>query len=192
MKLTRQFSKSEKTLLAFVAILLLAAVYYFGIYSPTTSQLEDIKTQQQDVDSELITEEAKTMRLATMRKELETLELAGNFVETPAYDNQQPVITMLNAILSETKDYSLTFQEITMPESGTTVRRPVQMTFNCSSYQQARNVIGRLHDGPYRCLISALSFAIDNGEGGAVDEATASISNSGVTVTLLVTYFENL
>lgn len=190
--LSRQLTSTEKVLLVILVLILLGGAYYWFVQVPVTDQHDKILAQQQQVEDDRALVDAKAQKLIQMKQELADMDAANDvYVETPDYDNLQSVIEMLNTIMPSTTDYTLNFQPVEKPESGNIVRRAIDMTFSCASYEQARDVIDRLHDGPYRCQISQLAIGANKAEGAASD-AVAVLGGSETVVSLTITYFEKI
>lgn len=188
MSLSKQFTRREKVLLCILGLLLVGATYYFAVHQPVESALRTLTFQQDDARNSLMILEVKEERLSQMRAELEEILAQPNPSETPKYDNLQQVMVFLNAILGSTADYSLSFQPVEAPEEGAVVRRVIQMSFICPSYEEARAVVESLRDCVYRCQLSALSMAP-----AARDLVeSADLTTGAVQVSLTATFFESL
>lgn len=190
MEFTRKFTRREKVLLVIMAIVMVAGAYFWFVQMPLSAQMLEIQTAQADAESELIVLQAKARRQNEMEAELEKLKSSTIYAETPKYDNLQAVITTLNSIMAETNDYSLNFQPVVQAEDGNIIRREISMKFTSGTYDQARRVITRLHDGAFRCQISDLSISAiapaDAGQG-----YVATLDKNSVDVSLTITYFES-
>ncbi len=147
MSFSKQFTKREKALLVLLAVILLAACYYWFVQQPIATELQRIELEQGDAQTQQMALEAKAQRLEQMRAELALLYAQpGGLAETPAYDNLQNIITQFNSILAGTSAYDLNFQPVEMPEEGNVVRRVISMNFTCGSYDTARQLVQRLHN----------------------------------------------
>lgn len=186
MSFSKQFTRREKALLVLLAVVLLAACYYWFVQQPIAAALERIEVERGEAQAEQIVLDAKARRMEEMRAELERLHAQpGGLAETPAYDNLQNIITQFNAILAASSEYNLNFQPVVMPEEGNVVRRVINMNFTCGSYDAARDLVQRLHDGPYRCQIGSIAVSPAAAGGGG-----ASLNQGPVQVSLTITYFE--
>ncbi len=191
MGLSKQFSMREKVLLVIMAVVLLCGLYFWCVHKPLLAEMERIRIEQVDADDELTLVTAKAKQLQEMRAALEEIHKTAAWAQqTPAYDNLQGVISLLNGVMADASTYQLSFQPVAMPEEGNVVRRVIDVTFTAPGYAQASRVVQRLHDGPYRCHIGTISFAPVLPE-AAPAGYTSTLSAGGVTVTLSITYFEN-
>jgi cyanate lyase len=94
------------------------------------------------------------------------------------YDNVQQVMVMLNSILGQTEEYSLTFGTVSQEEgNGSVVRRPISLRFRSSSYDAAKAILQQLHDSDLRCMLDDVSISTETG-------------GQGVTVTAVLVFFE--
>ena len=107
-----------------------------------------------------------------MERELEALFADGaEPVAIADYDNLQPVMFELNGILQSTPEYSLSFGTVDTEE--TIVRRQILLSYTSGSYEAAKEVLQRLHDSAYRCMLDNVSISI-----GERDEGNVSVSAS--------------
>lgn len=188
MKLSKQFTRREKILMVLLAVLLLAGGYFRLIHLPVTVALSDIAARQTEADGQIIVLEVKLQKLTEMRAELERIRSDPALVSIPDYDNLQRVMVFLNMTLAAAADYDLSFQQVELPTEGQVVRRTIDMTFQCASYNTARAVIGALHASPYRCQLGGLSILPAANVDGA--ERSDDLTMGPVSVSLSVTFFE--
>ena len=190
MNLSKQFTRREKVLLVILALLLLFAFYFLGVHRPVTTSLVRIQEESETVATELTVLEAKEQRMIQMQQELDEILSQPNVAEIPTYDNLQQVMDFLNTVLSSASEYSLSFQSLQQPESGSILRRSMQMTFISPSYDGARSMIGQLQNCPYRCQLSDFSMTPASVDGQSQD--AAALLDGPVQVSVTVTFYENL
>ena len=178
----RKLSARDTVMLVFLVALVIGAVYYLGFYTPLQNELSSIANQSAQVDSQITTAMTKVSKMDTMQAELDEIfaNTTDKVTEIAPYDNKEVVLNQLYGILGRTQDYSLNFTDPEVQDDGT-VRRNISMSFNCDSYAAAKRVIKDLTDSPWRCLVSNLSIASDDGD----------IMTQVVTVTATITYFEH-
>ena len=99
MKLSKQFTRREKILLVILALLLLAAVYFWVVHLPVTETLADVQAQKEDISANLMVLEAQQQRMEKMQAELDEILSQPNVAEIPKYDNLQRVMDFLNTVL---------------------------------------------------------------------------------------------
>ena len=81
-------------------------------------------------------------------------------------DNLRPVMMELYAILGGAGDYSLSFGTVDAEEP--IVRRSISMTYTAGSYAAAKDILQRLHDSAYRCMLDSVNISIGQGGDGPV------------------------
>ena len=175
-------SGRESIMLVFLVVLLIGVVYYMGFYSPLQKEMASIASQASDCDLQITTAMGKVQQMDSMQAELDEIfsRPADEITEIAPYDNKEVVLNQLYGILGRTQEYTLNFTDPVVQDDGT-VRRNISMTFHCDSYAAAKNVIKDLTDSPWRCLVSNLSIACNNGD----------MMGQPVTVTATITYFEH-
>lgn len=189
MNLSKAFTRREKVLMTILAVLILAAFYFFAVHRPVVDALSRIEAETQTVDSEMIVLQAKAQHLADMKAELNALP--ENAPQTPTYDNLKQLMTFLNTVMAGTSDYEMSFQTQQPGENGNVMRRVVNMRFVCPSYASARQTLEDLRGCPYRCLASDLTITPYTGKNGR-QEKNRPITTGPVQVGLTVTFFESV
>ena len=169
-------------MLAFLVVLLVGVVYYMFFYTPLQEEMASIASQSTDCDTQINTSMAKVKKMDEMQAELDEIfsRPADEITEIAPYDNKEVVLNQLYGILARTKEYSLNFTDPDVQDDGT-VRRNISMTFKCDSYEAAKNVISDLTDSQWRCLVSNLTIACEDGD----------VMQLPVTVTATITFFEH-
>lgn len=148
----RKLSTRERVLLLLLAVIAIVSGYILLFYLPTTQRIESLNaqiTQSQELVAQL---DAKLASQQQMENKLEQLSAQDAQVPyMPAYDNIQAVMTELHAILAGCQEYSLSFQS-EQGEDHVFYRR-VSIPFTCSSYEQAQEILQKLHDSTLRGLL---------------------------------------
>ncbi|MEG0755439.1 MAG: hypothetical protein RR450_03500 [Oscillospiraceae bacterium] len=188
MNLSKAFTRRERVLLVIMSIVLLCGAYFFLVHQPVEAQKADLIVAAAEAENERILLDAKVTKIAEMEAEL--AELPKGAAPTPDYDNLQPVVNHLNAVMASTLDYTMSFQPVVLPEEGHIVRRAIDMTFTCSDYAAAHDIISQLHYGPFRCQLDNLSVSAERTDGTSTDY-TPALPVSQTEVSLTITYFEN-
>lgn len=200
--LTRKFSRREKTLLLLFIVMLLGCLYYLLIDQPVRSAIFDANSRQTVAENELVVSNTMLEEKLWMQEALDQLSSDTDAI-VPDYDNARRVVELLNGAMLQTESYNMTFQPLVTNER--IVSRSINISFICSSYDVAKNIISMLHDGPYRCEISAVSMALTTtarqvaqpvtADGQPAPEASPavyipSLKNSGLNVSLSATFYE--
>lgn len=161
----RKTSTTETISIIFLLLLLIAALWYFVFYKPTTEEIASIKTQTQDVQSNIDVSVSKIAKMNKMQDELNELfesKDASEISVIAPFDNKENVMNQLNNILSVTSQYSLSFS--TSEAKDGMVRRRVNVNFICDSYDKAKEIILALENNHWRCIINTLNIN-SNGNG---------------------------
>lgn len=180
----RKFKLRESILLCVLAVILLAACYYFLVQLPVGQAISSAAAEKAALEDELLTLEILQARYDKMAQQLESLGDAPQ-VETPAYDNLLSLMAFLNSALAPADEYDLSFDGLEASGEGI-IRRRVNMTFTASGYQIASDVVKTLQNCPYRCVISDLQFQPVKESGTEPSFLTAG----SLQVTMTVTFFE--
>lgn len=164
----RKLTPREWFLLGLLAVVALVSGYIMLFHRPMTARLE---TAQAEIELCRLQTEAATLRLEEKRR-MER-ELKRIFAENPNpvriadYDNLQPVMFELNAILAGAEDYSLSFS--TVDTSEPIVRRSISLSFTGSSYESARDILRQLCGSPYRCLLDSVDISVSQNQSVSVN-----------------------
>lgn len=163
----RQLSARELILLGMLLVLVLVGGYVLLFYMPMTSELERLEQEQASCEDQLQVAQIQLEDKQRMERELEEIFAADpNPLSIAPYDNLQPVMFELNGILQSTPEYSLSFGTVDTEE--TIVRRRIQLTYTSGSYEGAKQVLQRLHDSAYRCMLDDVSITIGERDEGGV------------------------
>jgi len=148
-------STREKFLLFVLLIMAAYAVYNYMFYLPTKEQIDYYKNEAIAVEDEMFLAQAQQMKLDRMEKELAEIKAGDSKVkELPQYDNSRNVMNSLSTILSSATSYDVSFSGVTQEEG--IVRRDITLNYNCNSFDVAKVILNRIHEGDYRCLIKDL------------------------------------
>jgi hypothetical protein len=80
----------------------------------------------------------------------------------PEYDNIEPLMGSLNAIMAPATNYSFGFGAIDTSKNAY-VQRPVSANFNCSTYDGVEKIVKALANGPYACILGTMNIKPSNG-----------------------------
>lgn len=161
----RSLTAREWILLGILAVLALASAYVTMFYMPATSRRDAAVSETELCRAQIEAAQVRVEEKRRMERELEEVFAKDpNPLSLAPYDNLQPVMMELNAILSGAADYSLSFGSVDAEES--IVRRSISLTFTSGSYEGAKDILQQLHDSAYRCMLE--SVAISAGQEGEV------------------------
>ena len=157
----------------------MALGYMKLFYAPVQQAVEDNQQRQTELQDQALIEQTRALKMQVMEKELEELK-ASNAVpdaQVPDYNNAKRV--MVDAILARAREYSLSFDDVSLDEDSGLVRRPVELTFQTADYAAAREIINDLYHCRYRCSIQDVTISADEdgtditAAPGAVTQLTA-------------------
>lgn len=163
----RKLTVREWVLLGVLALLVGVSGYVMLFYMPVTAQRDSALGEAEVCQLEL---EAVQLRLEEKRRMERELEEIFSQSEEPLglapYDNLQPVMMELHTILNGAEDYSLSFGTVDTEEP--IVRRSISLSYTAGSYAAAREILQRLHDSAYRCMLDSVSVSVGQEGDGLV------------------------
>ena len=171
----KQLTIREKVLMCILVVLLVICAYYYAFYTPVLQKIANSKDEIAFLDEQNLVLDAQVEKMNQMQSELDAIASGemGNVKELPAYDNSQNVMHSLSFILQSANQYSVSFSSV--EEEENTVRRQVNLAYDCSSYEGAKSILNQIYESEYRSLIKDVHMS-------NVEE--------GCHVTVQITYFE--
>lgn len=173
----KEFTKREKIMLLVLAVLVIGIGYYKFVLQPINDKVSEYKNMESEVQLEYEQNQIKAARVSIMEKEIEEAKAKGIRRTIAAYDNSANLMPELYRIMKSTIDYSMDFGEIVFED--TVVRRPVSITYETSTYKQARAIIDKLYKSQYAMQIDDLTI-----------QTTDATDKSVVTTYISITFFE--
>ena len=151
--LNHKFTSREAAVILILVAVILGYFYYYVVYQNFEAELKKYDTM--DVEDEIATEEAKAIRLAKMKEELEAGEASTSILGV--YNNQSEELSVLAGILEGNAiDISMNWSD---PElNGTVVRRDVTISFTTGNFDEAGELIKQIADCEYALLIVDMSM----------------------------------
>ena len=186
--MSKRLSSRDRILLIFLAVILIGVCYYLFFLKPLQSELANVDTQIQELETEIEVSMTKIGSMNSMQEELDEIfsRPESEITEIAPFDNAKVVMTQLNGILRSSENYSLSFKDPEIQDDGT-VRRVVSMTFNCKDYTSAKSIIQALSSSHWRCLITSVSIASETES----RDVTADIMTQPVSVSASIVFFES-
>ena len=178
--MSRDFTLKEKILLIILTAILLGAVYYLAVDRPVRSALSEAASQQENLNTELLVLQQKAAALAKMQNELNTIQGNASYGQMGSYNNAKAELEELNQVLQDADTYDISFSNVT--RDGDLIRRTFSLTFSASDYNKAEDLITRLCEGQWRCLISNINFVSQE----------KNFEEGGVNVGLSATFYETM
>lgn len=158
--MNRSLTPREWLLLAVLLVVLLISSYLMFFYLPMSTERDNLR---RDIESTGLELEAAQIRVEN--KQRMERELAEIFAQNPNpiglahYDNLQAVMLELHTILNAADDYALSFS--TVDSTQKIVRRSISLNFTSSSYAAARQILQRLDNSAYRCMLESLTISLN-------------------------------
>ncbi len=155
--LMRSFSRREKTLLVFLALILVVGLYVLLVQRPVEAKLDELALEVEDLDLKTQVAQIKLSQRNKMKKELDEIFALpkDEITVMPPYDNLETLMVQFNAIFMDLEP-KLSFPEVQFNEGIAT--RPIQFEVMVPSYDQARAILTRLTRTGYRSLLDGLSI----------------------------------
>lgn len=156
----RRLTFREIVLLTVLLVLAAGSAYYMFFFRPNRDEKLAVELQILAAQDQIETDQLRLSRKQKMQSELEDIFSGDPDPASMApYDNGRAVLHELSSILAGAEDYSLSFSTSPSAESDDVIRRTVSMNFSCAGYEQARDILGQLHDSQYRCVLENLSLS---------------------------------
>lgn len=173
----RKLTAREWILLGVLAVLALGCGYVMLFSMPMTERMEAAEEETAQYQEQVDAARLRTEEKHRMEQELEAIfQKNPNPVGLAQYDNVQPVMMELHAILSAASDYSLSFSTVDA-ENGAIVRRDIALSFSSGTYEEAKAILQNLQNSAYRCMLDTVNISF--GQEG-----------DGVTVNGTIAFFE--
>ena len=175
--LEHEFTFREKLLLLACLIIGSAILYYQFGYKSFQKTLDSLKTDE--LESELMIYQTQAMNYSRMKAYIE--EHQGEvYGEVMVYNNLANEVSELGQIFANSGNINISWTEPTL--TGTTVRRDARISFKTNGYNTVKDLINKIHNCKYRCLIKDL--LISTSENGGLNETNE------ISVSMTVTFFE--
>ena len=100
-------------------------------------------------------------QLTKMREELD--KIGENADRMESYNNAKAELSLLNNALSNAREYSIAFEDVT--RDGDQIRRNFSLEFTADSFDAAKAILMQLTASEYRCLIGDVEYT--QGRAGA-------------------------
>ncbi|MDD6102018.1 MAG: type II secretion system protein GspM [Clostridiales bacterium] len=179
--LHREFTTKEKIIIVAMSIFLIGLFYYYFVHQSVTSQTRQAES---NISSLTATNNAMSMQLAHLSEVEASLDAIKGQSESvsylPTYNNFNNLMEYLNNILCRTNSFNMQFSNAVA--EGDLVRRSVAITFEASDYDKAVEIIGKLVNSEYRCIVFDIKMSSVKGV----------LSYSRVSVSCKATFYETL
>ena len=151
--LNREFTLRENIILIALAVILLAIGYYYLVHRPVRTAVEQARIDIDELTAENEILDARIALLEQMSAETDD-PTAARLGYMASYNNSEEELRLLNDILRDTIEYTVTFSGVT--RSGDLVRRSFTLHFLAEDYAAMKQVLEQLNGSGLRCLIGTL------------------------------------
>ena len=180
--MSRDFTTREKIMLLVLTLILLAAGYYAVIDQPIRTAINEAKSQQDELNTELMLLQTKAASLSRMQSELDSIEQSGSLGKMGSYNNSKAELDELNQLLQdvdsdfrfENEEVIITakvFDETALPENAE--MNAVKLEAGSEKYEEAKQAsirdLGTTEDDEY--TFYDVTFIADGVEIEVPDEA---------------------
>ena len=177
---SRDFTRTEKILLAVLFILLFGYAYYLLVDAPVRKGIASAQAEAQAVEAEMSAVSAKARYLEQLQQELNEVKTRDSLSRMESYNNSNAEVAFLHDVLgSSTLDYTIEFSDITRYKDQ--IRRNFSVQFRTRDYNGMRLIIENLCASRYRCLVNEIRC-----------QMTSTEKESYVTANVTATFFETM
>ena len=158
--LSRDFTTTEKILIALLFLLLLGLVYYQFVDRNVRSATSNAKVEAQSLEMQIDEARQRAEKLRNLQNTLDKLEAQGKLSYMGSYNNSKAEVRFLNDLLADTLTYSIEFSSVT--RNGNQIRRSFKLKYQTGGFRAAREIIENLLKSENRCLVSDMSCSIQS------------------------------
>lgn len=187
--LDREFQLKERILLLVLATIVLGAVYYYFVHQPVKTGIDQAKQRIDELTVEKESLDAKIAVLEQMQKtNQDPAAIALGYM--PSYNYSDKELRLLNDVLRNTLDYTVTFSGLT--RDGNQIRRNFNLVFRVENYDEVASVLYELTKTELRCLIGDMSCSVLTGSGYNVFTGEAADVKPTIQVKVSAVFYETL
>ena len=174
--LNRRFTSRERWLMLVLALILVCGLYFLVVHYPITQRMEEIEIEMEEIASDTDIANVRYTIYQSMKNELDEIFAMpeDELTVMPEYDNLQTLMVYFNTIFAGT-DPSFNFDQVRI--NGNVATRTIRFSFTASDYYKAKDILHKLTDTGYRCLLDNVSF------GTTVDEVEVGELKISGTIT---------
>lgn len=157
-KFSRSFTNTEKILIALLALVLIALVYYQFVQRPVHEAVDKYNAEAQSLEIEIDSAQQRAEKLHNLQNSMDELEAQGKMSYMGSYNHSKPEVRFLNDLLADTLTYSINFTNVT--RSGSQIRRSFKLQYSTGGFRKARDILENLQKCENRCLVSDIRCGI--------------------------------
>lgn len=179
------FSAKDKVILVILVIFLLGFCYYQYLHKPVKSRIEAAEAKKESLNAEIMSVNSEIAMYQRMQDEIDDIIASGQDSYMASYNNSKAELKLLNDILSDASQYSVSFANVT--RNGDQVRRDFSLRFVAPDYETMQRIIENLTGIDYRCLIGNISCSMSRLRLRDVD-----VEYGTMTVDATATFYETM
>ena len=161
--LMRGFTRREKIVLLFLALVLVAGFYFLAIHYPVKTRLEEIESEKMEVEDQTTIAMAMAQRYRSMKNELDEIFALpeDEITVMPLYDNRQTLTLYFYDVFKDTAP-NLSFSNVKI--DGNIAERSISFNFTADSYETAKTILQQLTGTGFRCQLQNVTLSPSDGD----------------------------
>ena len=179
----RAMTFKEKLIIFLIIAIGFGFCYYKFVYQLFQNQIKSMDTSK--IQTQLVAEQDKAAKIEQMRQVI--AESEGKVTgDLSIYNNQYKEIVEMDQIFDDDGyDVSVSWSDPTLKE--TIVRRNVKINFSAQTYHNFKNILRKMAEMKYRCLVRNLTVSDAAGKKSTGIQRSPKLSG-----TIEVTFFETI
>lgn len=194
--LNRNLKKSEIALILVLVAALLGLLYYQFVYKEQQASISRYDTAE--LENQIMIEQARAAQIRSMQDEIELNQSDESTVTgvVESYNNLKAEIRELNNIFGDAEAFNFGFDQAVA--TGDAVRRKISANFTAKDYATAKQMLTKLHNSQYRCLIRDINISTTtssryyNNQTNSYYNLEPNLNRGPVAVSFTVTFYETL
>ena len=185
--MNRKLKVREIVIVFVLFVALIALLYYRFVHTWYVAQVAAYDTAS--IDTEIMTEQARALKLKEMEEAIEESKDRGDGV-VESYNNLKAEINELNDIFADAVDWNFSFDQA--QATGQAERRNITATYSAIDYESAKEMLQKLHDSKYRNLIRDLSISNTSLDKQKIRFSQKNLNEGPIQIRFTVTFYETL
>ena len=179
------FSTKDKVILVILVIFLLGFCYYQYLHKPVTARIEAAEAKKESLTAEIASVNSEIAMYQRMQDEIDDIIASGQDSYMASYNNSKAELKLLNDILSEATQYSISFANVT--RNGDQIRRDFSLRFIAPDYETMQSIIEKLTGIEYRCMVGNMNCYMSR-----LRLRDADVEYGAMTVDATATFYETM
>lgn len=187
--LSRDFTVTEKILIAILCLVIVGLAYYQFVHKPVEAAINKADAEKTALTIELEGVENKIAELEAMQADLDRILADPTINPMPSYNAIHDIMARLNDLLGDL-GYRITFSEVT--KDGDQIRLNIAMTFTAPDYDTVEKMLTELEASPIRCKIADVRASRVYGYNYFTGKVIGAEYPDALNVTLSLTFYETM